>query len=123
MFVFGKRFYAPIYVIALIATGMILIYISESFGISHRTDNIDLRNANSIILADKTLKKQVNILNSQNQAYSYSNTNNNLERIDYLNSISSKCSGNICSSYSNTQEIEVNKISRINMILINSVSQ
>jgi hypothetical protein len=116
MFGFGKRFYAPIYVIALISFGMILIYISESFGLSHRKINLDLRNANNIILADKLIQKQVS---------SHDLLNNKLISTDesdiYFNdNLIKSCSSNCYSKKSS--EIEDNQIKRINMILINSVA-
>lgn len=117
MFLFGKRFYAPLYVAVLILIGMILIYISESFGISQRNSNIDLRKANSIILADKSLKKQV-----KNSLEYTSSMLSNLDNCQ-MNSMNENCLTN--KKYnkitlSNSGDAE--KIKRINMILINSVA-
>lgn len=130
MFGFGKRFYAPIYVIALILIGMVLIYLSESFGLSHRTINLDLRNANSIILADKIIQKQ----SSQHSKVTQMKTNSDLiGNYHYNNNININNRGNCKYSDSNNNEntfsnsfkcpdFEVNQIKRINMILINSVA-
>ena len=54
----NKRFYAPIYVGALLLISMSMIYIIESAGMSNREMNLDFRTSTEIKLANEAIKSK-----------------------------------------------------------------
>lgn len=123
MLLFGKRFYAPIYVGALLLLGMFLIYLSELTGLSKREENLELRNANSIEIAYNSIKlkikKENNIVSHDNCINSVNNMMNyNDDALIYDNSniLVNEALMNLKNDDNNS------KINKINNILLSSIS-
>lgn len=118
MFTFGKRFYAPVYFIALMLLGMLFISIIEILGLSKREDNLYNRGVN--VLGNK------NILIYPDSTYSYSENSTIID--DYnriysteLEDFHNKNSKNKVENELTIRQIQ-EKIEIIDNILLNSVS-